>query len=294
MHSAALTQMGRLYLWWDNEDGQLGSDDTLPHLYPLDITDNFNLVGEEKIVKVELGNYFSSVLTSSGRLFAWGYNSSGELGDGENLSRQMPYDITANFGLIGEETIVDMSLGGSHTLALNSNNRLFSWGYNNNMQLGDGTTTSRNIPGDITSHFTFASGETIIQIATGNHHSAVVTSFGEVYTFGFNFYGQLGDGSTLNKGIPTNITGQFSLGLDEKVERVTLGVHFSSAITNKSHIYTWGLNTSSQLGDGTIVNSSNPINISSLFSFDTVNSIIDVAICDRFMAIVDTEGLMYI
>lgn len=294
MHSAVLSQMGRLYLWGDNEDGQLGIDDTFIHMTPVDITDNFDLLGEEKIIKVELGNYFSSALTSSGRLFMWGYNTSGELGDGGNVSRQMPYDITSNFGLAVEEKIVDVSLGGSHALALTSNNRIFSWGYNNNMQLGDGTTTSRNTPGEITSQFTFASGETITQVAAGNHHSAVVTSLGEVYTFGFNFYGQLGDGSTLNKGTPTNITGQFTLGSGEKVERVTLGVHFSSAITNQSNIYTWGLNASSQLGDGTIINRSNPINISSLFSFGTDKNISDIALGDRFMAIVDSEGLMYL
>ncbi|MDY0010950.1 MAG: hypothetical protein RBR96_04350, partial [Candidatus Izemoplasmatales bacterium] len=294
MHSAALSQMGRLYLWGDNEDGQLGIDDTFIHMTPVDITDNFDLLGEEKIIKVELGNYFSSALTSSGRLFMWGYNTSGELGDGGNVSRQIPYDITSNFGLAGEEKLVDVSLGGSHALALTSNNRIFSWGFNNNMQLGDGTTTSRNTPGEITSQFTFASGETITQVAAGNHHSAVVTSLGEIYTFGFNFYGQLGDGSTLNKGTPTNITGQFTLSSGEKVERVTLGVHFSSAITNQSNIYTWGLNASSQLGDGTFNNRSNPINISGLFSFGTDKNISDIALGDRFMAIVDSEGLMYL
>jgi len=292
LHSAALSQSGRVYFWGDNEFGQLGTDDFITRTIPVDITNNFTLAENEYIVKIECGNYFSSAITSSGRLFMWGDNDRGQIGTGDNLISTLPIDITAGFELEENEKIIQTSLGGSHSLALTSLNRVFSWGYNSLWQLGDGTTSSRSTPGEITSRFALNIDEEIVQISTGNHHSAAVTSFGNLFVFGYNFFGQLGDGTTTNNGTPTNITGQFLLDMDEKIEKVFLGVHFSAAITNKSSIFTWGLNTYGQLGDNTTVNSSNPINISGLFAFNNEKTAVEMSLGDRFIAIVDSQGNM--
>ena len=294
LHAAALSHMGKVFLWGDNEYGQLGTGDLNTYLLPIDITASFNLSSEEKIIEVECGNYFSSAITSSGRLFTWGDNNSGQLGDGSTVQKALPNEITSNFDLLVDELIIDVSLGSAHALALTSTNRVFSWGYNFSMQLGDGTNVSRNTPLDITSSFTLSVEEAIQQIAAGNHHSAIVTTLGNVFTFGFNIYGQLGDGTTVNKGIPTNITGQFTLNTGEKIERIMLGVHTSAAVTNQSSVFTWGKNSCSELGDGTTIDSPNPINISSLFSFSNELTVYDISLGDSFMAVVDSEGTMYL
>ncbi len=83
---------------------------------------------------------------------------------------------------------------------------LFTWGDNTYGQLGDGTTTNRSTPTEITSRISLATGDKIIQVSLGNVHSAALTSNGRLFTWGRNNYGQLGDGTNTNRYSPTQIT----------------------------------------------------------------------------------------
>ncbi|MDD3712799.1 MAG: InlB B-repeat-containing protein, partial [Candidatus Izemoplasmatales bacterium] len=274
MHSVALTNEGKVYTWGDNEDGELGVGDTEVYTSPIDITDNFGLLENEKIISVDTGNYHSSALSSLGRVFMWGDNSVGQLGTEAYSVTTLPIIITDVFNLNVAEEIIAMALGGNHSLALTTDGRVFSWGFNFTMQLGDGTNVSRTTPLDITANFALGAGEEITQIVAGNNHSGAVTNLGNVFTFGYNVYGQLGNGNNTNQGIPVKITSQFALDVDETITDLFMGVHFSSAVTNKQKIFTWGLNDTSQLGNEAYANSPTPINISSAFDFSNENEII--------------------
>ena len=111
-------------------------------------------------------------------------------------------NVTLNLG----ETIINISLGRYHSSAITSTGRVFTWGYNKYGRLGDGTTIDRTTPTDITSRFNLGDGETIISISLGDYHSSAITSTGRVFTWGYNTYGQLGDGTTIDKSTPTEIT----------------------------------------------------------------------------------------
>jgi uncharacterized repeat protein (TIGR02543 family) len=89
-HSSALTSSGRFYIWGNNNYGQLGNGTTTNSSTPIDITSQFNLTSEEIIVKVSLGTYDSSAITPSGRLFMWGDNSNGQLGNGTTTNSLTP------------------------------------------------------------------------------------------------------------------------------------------------------------------------------------------------------------
>ena len=265
-HSSAITSEGRVFAWGRNLSGRLGDGTTTDRSTPTEITSNFNLNIGETITSMSLGQYHSSAITSEGRVFTWGQNYYGQLGDGTTTNRLIPTEITSNFNLNAGETITGMSLGYFHSSAITSDGRVFIWGqnyYGELGQLGDGTTTNRSTPTEITSNFNLNAGETIISISLGAKHSSAITSERRVFTWGNNSFGQLGDETSYmyRSVLPTEITSNFYLNIEETITSVLLGHYHSSAITSEGRIFTWGYNDNSQLGDGTKTDKNTPMEI---------------------------------
>jgi len=253
MHSSLITSEGRIFTWGGNNHGQLGDGTYVNSLVPKDITSQFNLAVGEGITEVSLGYYSSSAMTSEGRMFTWGYNYYGQLGNGMMTQKNTPQDITSQFGLNVGEKIVGISMGDSHTSAITSESRIFTWGRNNYGQLGDDVLDQLS-PMDITSKFSLNVSETFIQLSLGRYHSSVLTSDGRYFTWGYNNSGQLGDGTNIEKE-----ASQFNLNLGETISLVSLGGYHSSLLTSDGEIFTWGYNTYGQLGDATYVSRYLPV-----------------------------------
>ena len=274
-HSSALTSTGRLFMWGYNADGQLGDNTITDRLVPTEITSHFNLTEEETIIQVSLGGFHSSALTSTDRLFMWGVNWFGQLGDNTTIDRLAPTEITSHFNLSEDETIIQVSLSLLHSSALTSTGRLFTWGRNYTGQLGDNTTTDRLVPTEITSHFNLIADETIIQVSLGSNHSSALTSTDRLFMWGWNFYGQLGDNTTTDRLAPTEITSHFNLTEDETIIQVSLGSaldkNHSSALTSSGRIFMWGNNEFGQLGDNTTIDRSVPtaLNLQAFKTYET-------------------------
>ena len=241
-HSSALTSEGRLFTWGSNEYFQLGEDTQIDKSLPLDVTSQFNLTAGEMIIQVSLGFRHSSALTSEGRIFTWGSDKFGQLGDGTATRIYRPLEITSKFSLNESETITKLSLGGNHSSLLTSEGRIFIWGSNEDGQLGDGTQLNQSIPKEITSQFELNESETIIQVFLGGNHSSLFTSEGRIFTWGDNHYYQLGDSTQVNKSIPQEITSQFNLNESETIIQISLGNDHSSLFTSEGRIFTWGHN----------------------------------------------------
>jgi uncharacterized repeat protein (TIGR02543 family) len=276
IHSSALTSNGRLFTWGRNTSGQLGDGTTTQRNSPVEITAGLNLISGETITQVSLGSSHSSALTSSGRLFTWGYNYYGQLGDGTTTDRNLPTNITARFNLSVGETITQVSLGISLSSALTSSGRLFTWGSNSFGQLGDGTTTDRNLPTNITARFNLSVGETIHQVTLGGAHSSLLTSRGRLFIWGFNTDGRLGVGTTTDRSTPTEINARFNLNEGETIALVSLGDGHSSAATSTGRLFTWGSNGNGQLGDGTTTQRNSPVEITAglnLISGETITQL---------------------
>jgi len=267
--SFALTSEGRVFSWGYNNFGQLGDGSTSIKYTPNEITSQFGLSVGETIIMIKAGGNFSLALTSSGRIFSWGYNYEGQLGNGTSSASNpnpIPSEITLNFNLSEGETITFIEVGGASSYAMTSNNRIFAWGANYYGQLGTGTTTNSWIPLDITSNITVLPGESITTFKSGTAHVAVLMSSSRIYTFGYNGYGALGDGTTTNRYSPIEITAQFTLNVDEAIIDLYLGSSHNIALTSDGRAFTWGLNNYGQLGDGTTTNSLTPKDITSYLS----------------------------
>jgi uncharacterized repeat protein (TIGR02543 family) len=278
-HSAALTSRGRVFTWGWNRFGQLGDGTTTNKSKPTEITDKFNLIEDEIIISLSLGYSHSTALTSLGRVYTWGANGAGQLGDGEPAySISTPKEITSYFDLNEDEKVTSLSLGYRHSAALTSEGRIFTWGNNDFGQLGDGTKISKHIPTDITSHFNLDIDETMILHTLGAYHSGALTSAGRMFTFGHNGYYQLGDFTSINKSSPTEITNFFNLDIDENITILSFGLDHSGALTSTGRIFTWGFNYKSQLGDRTTNVKSTPFEVTSLFDLDIDEEIVELSL----------------
>jgi uncharacterized repeat protein (TIGR02543 family) len=284
-HSSALSSNGRVFIWGKNLNGAIGDGTTINREKPVEITSQFALNEGETIVQLSLGYHHSSALSSDGRVFMWGENYHGQLGDGTESHKYTPTDITAQFGLETGETITQIELGINSSSAITSYGRLFLWGGNN---LG-GQGTERIIPTEITSQFYLNEGDAITQIAFGHFHTLAVSLEGRIFTWGYNPYGQLGDGTTLEKYEPIEITSNFGFNAEETVVQSSVGFFHSSVITSEGRVFMWGYNIYGQCGDGTIINKLVPTEIESNFDLIEGETVIQISLGGNSFSIARTS-----
>ena len=201
-HSLALSSTGQLYAWGQNSDGQLGNGTTTSSSVPVAVAAGAIPPGT-KITQIAAGGDHSLALSSTGQLYAWGDNTFGELGNGTTASSSVPVAVAPGANPLGTK-ITEIAAGGIHSLALSSAGQLYAWGLNGDGQLGDGTTTNSSVPVAVASG-AIPPGTTFTQIVAGAMQSMALSSAGEVYAWGQNGDGQLGDGTTTNSPMPVAV-----------------------------------------------------------------------------------------
>jgi hypothetical protein len=143
INTCAVTTSGGAKCWGFNEDGELGDGTTTMRLTPVDV------VGfTSGVASMALGDYHTCAVTTSGGARCWGANFAGELGDGTNVDRLTPVDVK---GL--STGTVAIAAGSAHTCAITTAPGIKCWGYNSGGGVGDGTTTNRNTPVDVSGSF---------------------------------------------------------------------------------------------------------------------------------------------
>ena len=266
---------GKLYTWGANGSGLLGDGTTENRDVPICISDLDNDLKDKNIVEVYDAGLTMIAKDGEGKLYTWGSNESGLLGDGTteigySEYRNVPICISDLDNDLKGKNIVDVVYTGSTIIAKDSEGKLYTWGYNYNVQLGDGTTAEgeyRDVPMCISDLDNDLKGKHIVDIYGYDYIIIARDSEGKLYTWGSNKVGELGDGTTENRNVPICIS---DLDNDLKGKNIvdifrTDGIF---AKDNEGKLYTWGSNESGQLGDGTTKVIEVPICIS-----DSKNSI---------------------
>ena len=205
---------------------------------------------------ISLG-FVHSCAISNGAAKCWGSDWDGQLGIGDGkrwggpwYRKQTPVQV---HGLSAD--VMAIAAGSSHSCAI-QDGVAHCWGYNRYGQLGNGTITSRSIPDSIPVQVNGLSAN-VTAVAAGSHHSCAIQN-GAANCWGYNRYGQLGDGTITSRSIPVQVSG-----LSTDVTTITVGSLHSCAIQNGA-AKCWGSNRDGQLGDGTYKNRNIAVQVNGL------------------------------
>ena len=290
VNTAFLTSEGRLIISGRNTgNGILAWNAT-----PIDVTPLFSLRDDESIIHVSGTGFVMAVLTDHGRVFTWGSNQYGQLGDGTTVDKETPVDITANFGLNQDEVILFIGMGLFHGVAVTSENRLFTWGRNDHSQLGNNATMDSLIPIDVSAYFHLNTLEEIIALEVGHHHTGMLTSESRVFTWGRNQYGQLGNNTTFTGTTPQQITGLLHLSQGESIVRLSMNGNSSGALTSLGRVLVWGSNEGGQLADYTVGSKLAPIEVTPRFNLTIDDQIIDMTIGTAHSIFFTSKGNIFV
>ena len=253
---SAITENGDLYCWGYNEYGQVGNGTTKNQTIPVKVLSNVKSVSHFGNCQY---NYYSvSAITKNGDLYCWGYNNHGQIGNGTIGEKQTtPVNVLSNVKSIFYSSYFEYQ-GPLHcsVSAITENGDLYCWGENQTGQVGNGTTTNQSIPvkvlSDVKSIFYFP----FYNISSACSVSAI-TKNGDLYCWGANHYGQVGNGTIEKQTTPAKI-------LSDVINAFYYDAFYNyggcsvSAITENGDLYSWGYNEGGEIGSGTTENQLTP------------------------------------
>ena len=245
-NSLALTSDGKVWAWGGNGSGQLGNGSTAGSNVPVPVS---NLSG---VVAIAAGNNpYCLALRGDGKVWAWGYNADGGLGNGSTTDSSVPVPVSDVIGFSGQ--VVAIAAGSNHSLALTSDGKVWAWGDNSAGELGNGSTTGSSVPVPVSDVVGF-SGQ-VVAIAAGELHSLALTSNGKVWAWGD---GPLGNNSTTDSSsVPVPVSDV--VGFSGQVVAIAVGESHDLALTSNGKVWAWGYNGNGQLGNGSTTDSNVPV-----------------------------------
>jgi alpha-tubulin suppressor-like RCC1 family protein len=274
LHFCALLQDGSVYCWGFNEGGEVGDGTKTIRTKPVKVT--------LKTLAIQLaagGLYWlpydsvhSCALLSNHSVACWGSNHFGELGQGDTIAHTGPVAIPA----LGSE-IAQISGHGAHVCAVDDAGNLFCWGFNDAGQVGIGSNSLLVVA----SPTQVISGG-VSTVSAGGHHTCVIKTDKKLYCWGWNAYGQLGDGttsSTFSPGAP--VPGLFGDVLEVAATRRSTCAHTTVGV------YCWGWNGGGEVGNGSLLDQWSPVLVPKLGSLDVTQ----IAMGQDQVAALTTSGL---
>ncbi|WP_431922442.1 RCC1 domain-containing protein [Micromonospora wenchangensis] len=237
------------------------------------------------VTAVGAGESHSLALRSNGTVVAWGGNQSGQLGDGTTVDRTTPVRVCA----VGQDApctrfltgVIAIAAGRNHNLALLRDRTVVAWGENWG-DLGNGTHNNRPTPvrvcavGQVPPCTRFLTG--VRSIAAGAFHSLAVLNDTSAVAWGYNSFGELGDGTIYTRLTPVRVCAVGQVAPCTKflsgVRSIAGGWVHTVAVADNALALAWGWNQVGQLGDGTTVGRTTPVRVCAVGQ---------VAPCTRFL-----------
>jgi alpha-tubulin suppressor-like RCC1 family protein len=242
-----ITRDDGVWSWGADNFGQIGDG---PHPGDVAATRRKTLpIGHAGLIAVAVGEHHSLALDDNGSVWAWGDNSYGQLGTGDNTGRDRPVQVHG----IGQITAI--AAGWNFSLALDTNTRVWAWGHNGWKQLGNGTddTSNHGIPKKVRNLDNIDDLTGVTAIAAGLGHSLAVLHDRTVCVWGSTWEGQGGTGkSGLFYHTPVKVLSDTTKNAElADVTTVAAGHYHSLALHTDGTVSAWGWNVEGQLGDGT-------------------------------------------
>lgn len=235
-YTAVIKSDGSLWTWGRNGYGQLGNGSTEDSSVPIKIMEN--------VTAVSCGMGYTAAIKTDGSLWMWGHNAYGQLGNGGvgNCKNTMGQPIQT----VPEKVMDDVaavSCGYGHTAAIKIDGNLWMWGANSSGQLGNGGGGNKEYRKLPIQTVPVKVMEGVASASCGFNHTVACGIDGSLWTWGNNYYGELGNGSTENSSVPVKI-------MNSGVAAISCGFGHTIALKMDDTIWTWGSNHSGQLGNG--------------------------------------------
>jgi alpha-tubulin suppressor-like RCC1 family protein len=254
-NTSAIKSDGTLWIWGNNAQGQLGDNTVTVQSSPIQtVAGGTNW----KQVALSSSSDTSTAIKTDGTLWLWGDGRTGELGNNNIIKVSSPIQTVS-----GGTNWKQVDCGSSYTAAIKTDGTLWLWGLNSSGQLGDNTRTNVSSPIQ-----TVSGGTNWKQVACGANHTASIKTDGTLWLWGRNWI-------LTGTPIPTISTVVGMIGTNVQIlnysspvqtvsggtnwKQVDCGSYHTSCIKTDGTLWLWGLNSSGQLGDNTVVDKSSPI-----------------------------------
>ncbi|MBN2739036.1 MAG: hypothetical protein JXR70_18805 [Spirochaetales bacterium] len=260
-HVHALKNDGTVWSWGLGTSGEAGDTNNINHYTPVKV------VGLENIRAIEAGRNHVLAIRNDGTVWGWGLNSSGQVGDGGYVVKYGPARVKEL------TNIVFISAGYQHSMAVDASGHIYTWGQASNGQLGNGTGAGTypvkteinwlliaKVPAGISFETYPSVVNEIVQrkVAAGYWFTNCIRDDGNIWSWGYNAYGQLGINNTTRQLSPLR-----TVNLENMLSIVSGAAH-SLAIKADGTLWSWGYNANGQLGNGNNTNSLAPLDLASL------------------------------
>lgn len=248
-HSLVLFSDASMAAWGANTSGQLGHNAVSFQNAPAAVPVAGVLTGRV-VSAVVAGGAFSLALCTDSTIAAWGSGTYGELGTGNVGSSPTPVAVLKT-GVLAGKTVTAVAAGRRHALALTSEGRIVSWGANYYGMLGNSSEFESAAPVNV-SHTGPLAGKTVAAIAAGEFHSLALCTDGTLAAWGYNYYGQLGNGNNTYSTVPVAVNMSGVLAGRTPVA-ISAGAEHSLVLCSDGSLVAWGGNIFGQVGDGSFL-----------------------------------------
>ncbi|XP_003467518.1 probable E3 ubiquitin-protein ligase HERC3 isoform X2 [Cavia porcellus] len=273
-HCVFLLEDGEVYTCGLNTKGQLG------HEREGNQPEQIGALADQHIIHVACGESHSLALSDQGQLFSWGAGSDGQLG---LMTTEDSVAVPRLIQKLNQQTILQVSCGNWHCLALATDGQFFTWGKNSHGQLGLGKEfPSQTSPQRVRS----LEGIPLAQVAAGGAHSFALSLSGAVFGWGMNNAGQLGLSDEKDRESPCHV----KLLRTQKVVYISCGEEHTAVLTKSGGVFTFGAGSCGQLGHDSMNDEVNPRRV-----LELMGSEVTQIACGRqhTLAFVPSSGLIY-
>lgn len=257
-HTLAVLADGHVMSWGANDFGQLGRPASSGEIAEVSAPDGAPGVLED-VVAVAADTDFSMALRGDGTVVTWGKGDAGQRGTGMLEAPLQPTVVQAPGGAEPLAEVVAIAADGRSELALLEDGTVLGWGANRYGMLGDGTREDRLLPVHVKSPDGTSSLSGVSSVAIGGQHAVAVLTTGEVFAWGRNDEGQLGDGTGVDRPLPGPVRDVGGGAQLTRVVQVAAAEKHSFALRSDGTVVAWGDNAGGQLGDGTVRDRNVPV-----------------------------------
>ena len=243
-HSCVIaTGSTKMYCVGENTYGQLGDGSTTNSTTPVKVDVSALPIGDQSFAKVSVGNQHTCGISTSGKVYCWGRNHNGQLGDGLSIS-----DHHTPYAIFGTDVYSNIQAGNHFTCGYNSTaGKIKCWGLNSLGQLGNGSSPgATSVPTNIDDSggtITFAPETLTVNLY---HACAITSDYGKIFCWGSNAYGQLGTGDFVDSSSPVGVLSSSIIA----PSKISAGGSHTCVVSGVGEIWCWGANSSGEVSSG--------------------------------------------